>query len=66
MIKQVPDYLGISKKLIAKPLFLEVAKELNIKVKDDDMTPLRGFIDGVVFDPNKPEQSIKAYKVKEV
>lgn len=66
MIKQTPDYLGISKRIINKSLFFEVAKDLKINVKDDDMKPLKGFIDGVVFDPNKPEESIKIYKVKGV
>ncbi|MEJ5339436.1 MAG: CmpA/NrtA family ABC transporter substrate-binding protein [Aquificaceae bacterium] len=66
MIKERPDYLGIAKKLIDKPLFMEVAREMKLSVKDDDMKPLSGFIDGVVFDPNKPEESIRAYKVKEV
>jgi nitrate/nitrite transport system substrate-binding protein len=30
------------------------------------MKPLTGFIDGVVFDPNDPEGSIKKYAIREV
>ncbi|MEN3027924.1 MAG: CmpA/NrtA family ABC transporter substrate-binding protein [Aquificaceae bacterium] len=66
MIKQAPDYSGIPKTILQKGLYLETAKELGVPVKDDDMQPLKGFIDGVVFDPQKPEESIKKYAVKEV
>lgn len=65
MLKQAPDYMGISRAILQKSLFLEAAKELGLSVKDDDMQPLKGFMDGVVFDPKKPEETIRKYAVKE-
>lgn len=66
MIKQTPDYMGVAKTILQKELFIETAKELGVPVKDEDMKPLTGFIDGITFDPRKPEDSVKKYAIREV
>jgi len=53
------DYAAVSKKLILQDLYLEVAREMKLAVPDDDMKPITIQLDGVVFDPKKPEPSKK-------
>jgi nitrate/nitrite transport system substrate-binding protein len=64
MLKTAPDYQAVCNKLIAQDLYREVATEMKIAIPGDDMAPLTGFIDGVTFDPTKPEAQIAKYKVR--
>ncbi|GAE29966.1 hypothetical protein [Alkalihalobacillus hemicellulosilyticus] len=56
-----PDYEAIAEKLIMTDLYEEVASEMNISIPDDDMQPFELKLDGAVFDPNDPIQSLEQY-----
>jgi len=66
MVKEKINYKAIVDTIIKQDFYVSVAKEMNIPIPKDDMKPLTGFIDGVVFDHNDPEGSIKKYAVREV
>jgi len=66
MVKEPLDYKGIADKIVMQDIYVKVAKDLGIPIPKDDMKPLTGFIDGVIFDPKNPEGSISKYKIKEV
>ncbi len=66
MVKEPLDYKGIADKIVMQDIYVKVAKDLGIPIPKDDMKPLSGFIDGVIFDPKNPEGSIGKYKIKEV
>jgi len=65
MVKEPLDYKGIADKIIMQDIYVKVAKDLGIPIPKDDMRPLSGFIDGVIFNPKDPEGSISKYKIKE-
>ncbi|ADC89952.1 nitrate transporter periplasmic component [Thermocrinis albus DSM 14484] len=66
MVKEPINYKAVADAIVMQDFYVKVAQEMGIPVPKDDMKPLKGFIDGVVFDPNDPEGSIKKYKVREV
>jgi nitrate/nitrite transport system substrate-binding protein len=66
MVKGAVEYQKVADAIIQDEFYKEVARDLKIAVPNDDMQPLTGFIDGVVFDPKNPEASIAKYKIKEV
>jgi nitrate/nitrite transport system substrate-binding protein len=66
MVKEQINYRAIVDTIIKQDFYVSVAKEMNIPIPKDDMKPLTGFIDGVIFDPKNPEGSISKYKIKEV
>ncbi|RDI94620.1 nitrate ABC transporter substrate-binding protein [Meiothermus sp. QL-1] len=66
LVKEAPDYEKVAESLVRQDFYLEVARELKIPIPNDDMQPLTGFIDGVVFDPKNPEASLARYKVREL
>lgn len=66
LIREVPDYEKVAEVLVRQDFYREVARELKVPVPNDDMQPLTGFIDGVVFDPKNPEASLARYRVREL
>ncbi len=60
-LPEAPDYTAITERLIMQDLYEEAAKELNITVPDDDMTPFTLKLDGVTFDPADPAASLQQY-----
>ena len=63
MLQQPPaDYKAIADKIILQDLYNEVAKEMNIKVPDDDMKPFSIAINKKVFDPLNVTQYLAAAK----
>jgi len=61
-LPQLPaDMSAIADKLIIPGLYEEVAKDLNIKVPDDNMTPFTIQLDGAKFDPGNPSAYLKQY-----
>lgn len=61
-LEHEPDYSAIADKLILQDLYREVAREMNIRVPDNDMQPFTIDLDKVTFDPNAPGESLKKYK----
>jgi nitrate/nitrite transport system substrate-binding protein len=59
-LKEAPDFNAIANKLILQDLYKEVAASLKIKVPEDDMKPFALDIDKVKFDPNNPQEYLKA------
>jgi len=49
-------YAQFADELIIPELYDKAAQRAGVTVPDDDMTPIEGFIDGVVFDPTKPDE----------
>jgi nitrate/nitrite transport system substrate-binding protein len=59
-LKEAPDFNAIANKLILQDLYKEVAASLKIKIPEDDMKPFALDIDKVKFDPNNPQEYLKA------
>lgn len=56
LLKEAPPYEEIVDSIILSDLYAEVAKAEGIDVPDDDMTPFEVKLDGVTFDPSKPDK----------
>ena len=54
-LQEAPDYQGLVDSLILSDLYKQVATAEGIEVPDDDMAPFDVRLDGVTFDPAKPE-----------
>jgi nitrate/nitrite transport system substrate-binding protein len=55
-LKSAPAYDAIASELILTDLYKEVAAAEGVSVPDDDMAPFTVKLDGVEFDPTKPEK----------
>ncbi len=66
MLKSPPNYQNVVNTIIAQDIYVSVAREMKVPIPKDDMKPIKGFIDKVIFDPMYPEGSIKSYRVKKV
>ncbi len=53
------DYKKLPDSIILRDLYEEVAAAEKIAVPDDDMKPFEVKLDGVTFDPKKPEEEAK-------
>ena len=62
MVKEAPDYKGIVDKVHRPDIYREVAKEMGVESPADDMKK-ETFLDGVAFDPTKPEEYAKTFTV---
>lgn len=54
-LNSAPDYRAIADNLILSGLYRQVAEQEGVAVPDDDMAPFEVRLDGVEFDPTKPE-----------
>jgi len=63
LLKQDVDYLAVAKQINQTELYSEVAKSLSIAVPASPMKTETLF-DGTVFDPTKPAEYIKGFKIK--
>jgi nitrate/nitrite transport system substrate-binding protein len=61
MVKETPDYAGISKKVIRQDIYLEAMKDMGVTPKAKDMEPLK-FFDGT-FDPNQAEKYALSFAI---
>ena len=63
MVKGMPDYKGIVDRVHRPDIYREVAKEMGIETPADDTKPEK-LLDGVSFDPTKPDEYAKTFTVK--
>ena len=66
MVKEPINYKAVVDTIIKQDMYISVANEMKIPIPKDDMKPISGFIDNVIFNPNDPEGSIKKYSIKEI
>jgi nitrate/nitrite transport system substrate-binding protein len=59
LIKEAPPYKEIVDSLLLTDLYAEVATKEKVAVPDDGMKPFEVKLDGVTFDPAKPEDEVK-------
>jgi nitrate/nitrite transport system substrate-binding protein len=59
LIQGAPDYQGLADTIILRDLYEKVAAAEGIDVPDDDMAPFEVALDGVTFDPGKPDEEVK-------
>ncbi len=55
-LAQDPPYQELADSIILRDLYEEVAAKETIAVPDDDMSPFAVKLDGVTFDPTKPQE----------
>ena len=60
-LQQLPDTKAIADKLIIPGLYEEVAKDMGIKVPEDDMSPFTVKLDNARFDPSDAAAYLKTY-----
>ncbi len=58
LLKEPPPYMRLVDDIILSDLYTKVAADEGIAVPDDDMAPFDIQLDGVTFDPTKPEQEV--------
>jgi nitrate/nitrite transport system substrate-binding protein len=63
MVKGSPDYQGIVDKVHRPDIYREVAKEMGTSAPAED-TKAEKLLDGIAFDPAKPDEYAKAFAVK--
>jgi nitrate/nitrite transport system substrate-binding protein len=61
MVKETPDYAGITKKVLRQDIYLEAMKDMGVSPKAKDMEPVKLF-DGT-FDPNQAEKYALSFTV---
>jgi nitrate/nitrite transport system substrate-binding protein len=59
LLKEAPAYQSIVDDIILTDLYAEVAAAAKVAVPDDDMKPFEVKLDGVTFDPAKPDEEAK-------
>lgn len=63
LLKTDVDYLAVAKKINQVGLYSDAAKSLGVRVPGNPMQEEKLF-DGVPFDPNKPGEYVKSFKVR--
>ena len=58
LLAETPDYTALVDSIILSDLYASVAEAEGIEVPDDDMAPFEVRLDGVTFDPAKPETEV--------
>lgn len=58
LLKEAPPYLEIAEDIHLRDLYEEVAAREGVDVPDDDMAPFEVRLDGVTFDPARPEEEV--------
>ena len=56
---EAPPYRQLADELILSDLYAEVAAAEKVDVPDDDMAPFDVKLDGVTFDPTKPDEEVR-------
>jgi nitrate/nitrite transport system substrate-binding protein len=56
LLQEAPAYQELVDDIILSDLYKEVAEAEGIAVPDDDMAPFEVKLDGITFDPTKPEE----------
>jgi nitrate/nitrite transport system substrate-binding protein len=64
IVKDVPDYAGVTSKVMRPDLYLQAMKEMGLTPKVTDMQPVK-LIDSM-FDPRQPEQYAKSFAVHNI
>jgi nitrate/nitrite transport system substrate-binding protein len=59
LLTEAPDYTKLVDDIILTDLYAEVAAAEGIEVPDDDMAPFEVRLDGVTFDPTKPDEEAR-------
>ena len=59
LLKEAPPYMQLADSIILRDVYEKVAAAEKIDVPDDDMAPFEVKLDGVTFDPAKPEDEVK-------
>jgi nitrate/nitrite transport system substrate-binding protein len=59
LLEEAPPYMQLADSIILRDVYEKVAAAENIDVPDDDMAPFEVKLDGVTFDPAKPEEEVK-------
>jgi nitrate/nitrite transport system substrate-binding protein len=54
-----PDYKALADAILLQDVYKKVAASQKVTVPDDDMKPFAVKLDGVTFDPNKPQLEVK-------
>jgi nitrate/nitrite transport system substrate-binding protein len=55
-LDEAPPYEEIASEIILSDLYAEVAEAAGVTIPDDDMQPFDLKLDGVTFDPTKPDE----------
>jgi nitrate/nitrite transport system substrate-binding protein len=55
LLKETPPYTQIADELLLQDLYLSAADKAGVEVPDDDMAPFEVKLDGVTFDPRRPD-----------
>ena len=65
MVKEQPDYKGLSDRVNRTDIFRGVAKDMSISIPSEDMKKEVFFV-GIEFDPEKPEEYAKGFSVNNI
>ena len=61
MVKETPDYAGITKKVLRQDIYLDAMKDMGVTIKGKDMQPLK--IVEQTFDPNQAEKYALSFPI---
>jgi len=59
LLKEAPPYMQLADSIILRDAYEKAAAAEKIDVPDDDMAPFEVKLDGVTFDPAKPDEEVK-------
>jgi nitrate/nitrite transport system substrate-binding protein len=61
MVKETPDYAGITKKVLRQDIYLDAMKDMGVAPKGKDMQPVK--IAEQTFDPNQAEKYALSFPI---
>lgn len=59
LLKEAPPHMQLADSIILRDAYEKAAMAAKIDVPDDDMAPFEVKLDGVTFDPAKPEEEVE-------
>ncbi|MGI8810700.1 MAG: CmpA/NrtA family ABC transporter substrate-binding protein [Acidimicrobiales bacterium] len=59
LLKDAPPYMQLADSIILRDAYEKAAAAEGIDVPDDDMSPFDVKLDGITFDPAKPDEEVK-------
>jgi len=62
MVKEMPDYQAIAKRVLRPDIYLEAMKEINVTPKVADLKTVT-FGDGATFDASEPEKYARSFAI---
>jgi nitrate/nitrite transport system substrate-binding protein len=62
MVKEMPDYQAIAKRVLRPDIYLEAMKEINVTTKVADLKTVT-FGDGATFDASEPEKYARSFAI---